>query len=151
MTKYQQCSLFALRIILGWLYFYAGITKVLNPDWSAAGYLKGAKDFSFAFQWMLDPAILSVVNFLNEWGLLLLGVSLLIGGLVRYSAPAGIGLMALYYLVILDFPYPNSYAFIVDEHVIYMAALAILIAFDVGRIWGFDGWWLKRKEMTKRG
>jgi thiosulfate dehydrogenase [quinone] large subunit len=150
MTKYQQYALFTLRIVLGWLYFYAGITKVLDPSWSAAGYLKGAKDFAVLYQWMLDPAMLSVVNFLNEWGLLLLGVSLLIGSFVRYSALAGIGLMALYYLVILDFPYPNTHALIVDEHIVYIVALALLIAFDAGKVWGFDGWWSKRKEMTKK-
>lgn len=149
MTKYQNVSVFILRTALGWMYFYAGITKILNPAWSSAGFLKEAKDFSFMYQWMLDPAILPAVNFLNEWGLLLLGISLITGGLVRYSAAAGIALMALYYIAILDFPYPNSHAFIVDEHIIYIAVLALLIVFEAGKIWGVDGWHPKRGEMTK--
>lgn len=148
MNQYKNISLFLLRVSLGWMFFYAGISKVLNPEWSAAGYLKGAKDFAFLFQWMLDPSVLPFINFLNAWGLTLLGISLLIGGLVRYSSYAGAALMLLYYLAILDFPYPNAHAFMVDEHIVYICALFILVAFDAGRFWGFDGWWAVRK-MTK--
>lgn len=149
MNRYQKSALFFLRLSLGTMYFYAGITKVLNPDWSAAGYLKGAKTFLWLFQWMLDPAVLPFVNFLNEWGLTLLGISLLLGCLVRYSSYAGIALMSLYYLAILDFPYPNTHAFLVDEHIIYITALLVMAAFDAGRTWGLDGWMAKRRKMTK--
>ncbi|MCK9361607.1 DoxX family protein [Patescibacteria group bacterium] len=150
MTNYQRISLFALRLSLGWLFFYAGITKIFNPAWSAAGYLKGAKTFAMLFGWMLDPSVLPFINFMNAWGLALLGVSLLAGGLVRYSAYAGVLLMTLYYLAAMDFPYPNAHAFLVDEHVIYSVALLTLVAFDAGRIWGFDGWWASRRKMTKK-
>jgi len=149
MTRYQQIALFLLRVSLGWLYFYAGISKVMNPEWSAAGFLKGAKTFAPFYQAMLHPSVLPFVDFLNEWGLTLLGVSLLIGCLVRVSTYAGAALMALYYLPILDFPYPNSHAFLVDEHIIYIAALVVLVAFDAGRIWGVDGWLANRHKMTK--
>ena len=39
MSRFQKMSLVLLRLGLGWLMFYAGITKVLDPSWSAAGYL----------------------------------------------------------------------------------------------------------------
>lgn len=42
-VKLEPISLLLLRATLGWLFFYAGLTKVLNPAWSAAGYLNGAK------------------------------------------------------------------------------------------------------------
>jgi len=74
----------------------------------------------------------------------------LIGGFVRYSSYGGMLLMALYYFPRLQFPYPNDNAMLVDEHVIYIAVLAVLIAWDAGRVWGFDGWLEKRKEMTKK-
>src|SRR3990167_4727620 len=119
MTKAQKIFLFLLRISLGWLFFYAGITKVLNPAWSAAGYLKGAKTFVGFYQWLLDPAILPWLNLVNEWGLTLLGVSLIFGVFVRLSSVLGAVLMLLYYFEILDFPYPNAHSFIVDEHIIY--------------------------------
>ena len=149
MNRFQQSTLLALRVSLGILFFYAGITKVLNPDWSAAGYMKSAKTFSWLFQWMLDPMILPFVHLLNEWGLTLLGVSLLIGALVRYSSYAGAALMFLYYLAAIDFPFPNSHAFLVDEHIVYIVALLALIAFDAGRLWGMDGWWASRQKVTK--
>lgn len=53
---------------MGWLMFYAGITKVLDPEWTAAGYLRGAKLFVGFYQWFLQSGVLPMVNFLNEWG-----------------------------------------------------------------------------------
>jgi len=45
MTQFQKISLLLLRLSLGWLFFYAGITKILDPSWTSAGYIKGAKLF----------------------------------------------------------------------------------------------------------
>ena len=45
MTSFQKFFLFLLRVTVGWMFFYAGITKVLNPQWSAEGYIKGANAF----------------------------------------------------------------------------------------------------------
>src|SRR3989338_7218159 len=113
MTQTQKISLFLLRIGIGWLMFYAGITKVLNPAWSAQGYLKGAKTFPGFYQWLLQPDILPIINFINEWGLTLLGVSLILGIGVRLSSIFGAVLMLLYYFPILDFPYPNPHSYVV--------------------------------------
>ena len=49
MTNSQKFFLFLLRVSAGWMFFYAGITKVLNPQWSAEGYLKGAESFYLVF------------------------------------------------------------------------------------------------------
>ena len=140
MTKQQKISLFLLRVSLGWLYFYAGITKVINPEWSAAGYLKGAKTFAGFYQWLTSPGILPLVNFVNEWGLALLGVSLIFGVFVRLSSVLGAVLMLLYYFVILDFPHPNAFSYIVDEHVIYALVLIFFAATRAGRVWGLENW-----------
>lgn len=140
----QKVFLGVLRIVLGWMFFYAGITKVINPAWSAAGYLGNAKTLAGFYSWLASPAILPVTNFVNEWGLTLLGVSLVLGVLVRVSAPLGALMMFLYYLPILDFPYPNNHSFIVDEHIIYAAALLYLASVNAGTVWGLDGWWKNR-------
>lgn len=134
----RRLSLFLLRISLGWLFFYAGVTKLLNPDWTATGYLKGAKTFVGFYEWLLTPNILSVVDFLNEWGLTLIGLSLLLGVMVRLSSVLGAILMLLYYFVVLDFPYPNEHSFLIDEHIIYAVALVVLAYFRAGRIWGLE-------------
>ena len=140
MTNFQKVSLFLLRVSLGWLYFYAGITKVINPEWSAAGYLKGAKTFAGFYQWLTSPGILPLVNFVNEWGLLLLGVSLILGIAVRLSAILGVALMLLYYIPILDFPYPNPNSFLVDQHIIFILVLILFVNLRAGRIWGLENW-----------
>src|SRR3989344_8616964 len=122
MISSRRLSLFLLRISLGWLFFYAGITKVVNPEWSAAGYLQGAKTFTGLYQWLAQPGIIPVINFINEWGLLLLGVALILGIFVRLGAVLGVLLMLLYYFPVLDFPYIGKTAYLVDEHIVYALA-----------------------------
>ena len=128
-----------LRISLGWLFFYSGITKVFDPSWSVQSYIEGAKSFTFFYQWLAGSDILPLVDILNKWGQTFLGLSLIFGLFVRLASYLGIVLMLLYYLVILDFPYPNKNSFLVDQHVIYSIALLILSAFQAGRYFGFDG------------
>lgn len=140
MTKYQNVFIFLLRIALGWLFFWAGITKVINPAWSAEGYLKGAKTFTGFYGWLTQSSMLPVVNFINEWGLVLLGISLILGIGVRLSSLLGTLLMILYYIPILQFPYPNPHSFLVDEHIIYALLLLYLAAIQAGRAWGLEVW-----------
>ena len=138
MTSPQKFFLFLRRVTVGWMFFYAGITKVLNPQWSAEGYLKGAKAFTWFFQIILDPNILPIINFINKWGLTLLGISLILGLFVRFSSLLGVLLMALYYIA-LGFPYPNPHSYIVDEHIIYISILFFFAAIKAGRVFGLDG------------
>ena len=137
MTQFQKISLFLLRVSMGWLMFYAGITKVLNPQWSAAGYLTAAKTFPTLFQWFASPEILPVINLINEWGLTFLGVSLILGIFVRFSSLLGAALMLLYYFPVLEFPYV-AHSWLVDEHIIYALALLFFAAVRAGRVWGLD-------------
>ena len=139
MSKYQKISLFVLRLSVGWMFFYAGITKVVNPEWSAAGYLSGAKMFLGFYGWLLSPNILPTVNLVNEWGLTLLGISLILGIGVRLSSVLGALLMSLYY-VPLGFPHPNPHSYIVDEHIIYLAILLYFATIRAGRVWGLENW-----------
>lgn len=140
MTQSSKFFLFLLRILPGWLFLYAGMTKILDPNWSAGGYLAGAKTFTGFYQWLASPAILPVVDFINEWGLTLLGISLILGVFVRFSSVLGAILMILYYLPILNFPYPNPHSFIVDEHIIYATVLLFLASIRAGRFWGLENW-----------
>lgn len=132
MNKAYELFIPVIRILLGWVFFYAGITKVFNPNWSAAFYLKDAKTFSGLYEFLLQPQILPFINFLNEWGLTILGLSLILGVFVRYSAPLGALMMFLYYLPILDFPKVGDHSYLVDEHIIYATVLLFLAAVDAG-------------------
>lgn len=138
--KEQRIFAFLLRVALGILFFYAGITKLMNPNWSAAGYLKGAKTFPEFYQFLTSPDVIPVINFINEWSLTLLGVSLLLGIFVRLSSWFGALLMLLYYLPILKFPFIGTHSFLVDEHIIYIFSLLLLGSLRSGRFWGLEKW-----------
>ncbi len=140
MNSIQKITLFFLRISLGWMFFYAGVSHLLDPKWSAAGYLQGAKTLAGFYHWLLQPGILPIVNFINAWGLTLLGVALILGIFVRLASILGAVLMLMYYLPILQFPYPNPHSYIVDEHIIYITALLFLAAVRAGRVWGLENW-----------
>lgn len=118
------------------MFFYAGITKVLDPSWTAKGYISGAKLLPEFYSYLLKPDILPLVDLANKWGLTLIGVALIIGFFSRVSAILGAVLMLLYYLPILDFPHPNAHAYIVDEHVVYIFALLVLASLNSGKVWG---------------
>lgn len=145
MSKAQSLSLFLLRVAMGCLYFYAGITKVLDSSWSAAGYIKNAHSLQGFYQIMLNPQALMIVNFMVKWGLLFLGISLLLGLFVRLSGYLGMLLMLLLYLPILNFPHVGAMAYVVDEHIVYILALWVLVQFQAGHIWGLDRWVVLRK------
>lgn len=138
MSREQKVLLLILRLALGWLFFYAGVTKIVNPEWTAKGYLEHASSFSFLYSWLATPAMLSFVNFINEWGLTLLGVSLILGVLVRVSTILGAALMLLYYLPILKFPYVGDHSYLVDEHIIYVLVLLYLYSVNAGKYFGLD-------------
>ena len=128
---------------------YAGITKLVNPAWSAEGYLKGAKTFPALFSWFASPAVLPYVNSLNEWGLTLIGAALILGFGVRFASVLGSIMMVLYYFPVLDGWYPNTHSMVVDEHIIYAAALLLLASVRAGRVWGVDGWGVVSRWSTR--
>lgn len=138
MSSLTNGVLFLLRAALGWLMFYAGITKILDPNWSAAGFLANAKTFPEFYAWLAKPEVLPHVNLLNEWGLTLLGVSLMLGIFVRGAAFLGALVMMLYYFPTLQFPYAGEHSYIVDEHIIYAVLLLFFAAVDAGKAWGLD-------------
>lgn len=147
MTTFQKVSIFCARIAIGWLFFYAGITKLLDPDWSAVGYISQAKTFPGFFDFLAGPSMIGITNALNEWGLTLVGIFLMAGVAVRISSILGASMMLLYYLPGLEFPYPNAHAYIIDEHIIYISLFMILAAYKAGDAWGLGnriGQWFKK-------
>ena len=137
MTNLVRVSIFVLRLAIGWVFFYAGWTKVITyftdaKDWTAAGFL-GRLDGPFAsiFSSMTGNVL---VDKLNAWGLLLVGTAVILGVLVRWSAFWGIVIMILYWAA----GFPPDNAFIIDDHIIYSLVFIILAAIGAGRIWGLD-------------
>lgn len=143
MTTYQKYALVLLRVALGVLLLYAGLTKLLNPAWSAAGYLGSAETFAGFYAWLASPGMLPLVNFLNMWGLTLIGIALILGIFVRLASALGALMMFLYYLPILQFPHVGEHSYLVDEHIVYALALLLLGALRAGRVAGLEQWCAK--------
>ena len=110
MKKYINYLLTALRILVGWHFLYEGISKLMNPGWSAKMYLLGSKwILSDFFHWLASSAdVMKIVDFLNIWGLILIGLSLFIGLFSRWSSLFG-GLLLLFYIV--SYPSLPGYTF----------------------------------------
>ena len=137
MSKSKEISVFLLRVALGWLFFYSGLTKILDPEWTSAGLLGNAQTFSGIYEWFGNASNIGWVDFLNAWGQLAIGTGLMIGAVTSLAAFFGIILMVLYYFPTSNFPYVE-HGFLVDQHMIYAFTLALLIAFRAGKVWGAD-------------
>jgi thiosulfate dehydrogenase [quinone] large subunit len=154
-SKTQRNLLVALRMLIGWHFLYEGIVKLWNPNWSAGGYLvDSAGIFKGLFLWMAgNPAILKIVDVLNVWGLILIGLGLILGLFTRWALIGGIILLAFYYLshpalinVKYALPSEGSYLF-VNKNLIEMVALAVLLVFPTGHLVGLDQFFMKKTSI----
>jgi len=145
-TKRQLSMLVLLRLLIGWHFIYEGIVKLLNPNWSSLGYLMDSQGFLAGFFHSLasNPNVLQVVDFLNMYGLIAIGLGLILGCFTRIATIAGIVLLALYYLSHIPFigasyalPSDGSYLW-VDKTLIELVALAVLYVLPTGRHIGLD-------------
>ena len=132
-------SLVLLRIAVGWLFLYSGAVKLLNSEWSAAGYLVSAKTFQSFYKILAGPEYLDWINFLNMWGQTIMGVMLILGIGVFIASLGGFIMMILYYFPVLEFPYIGAHSYIVDEHIIYALVFLVFIFYSAGQYWGIDG------------
>jgi len=89
-----------VRIAIGWHFLYEGFAKIMAGNWSSAPYLSGSKwIFAPVFNAMADSsAITSVVDFINIWGMILVGLGLIVGLLTRWASIGG-AVMLLFYFV----------------------------------------------------
>lgn len=153
-TKFQLTTLVILRMIIGWHFLYEGLVKLFNPYWSSAGFLLEAKGMfkGLATSLVASPTSLKVVDFLNEWGLILIGAGLIVGCFTRMASISGIVLLLLYYIFhppLIGYTYTTpvegSYL-IVNKVLIELFALLVLTVFPTGKILGLD----RLIAMTKR-
>ena len=142
----QITWLVILRVAIGWHFLYEGLVKVFNPSWSPFGYLMDSKGvFAPVFYAMAsNPQVLKVVDYMNEWGLVLIGLGLVLGIFTRLAVLSGMVLLAFYYLshpplagLSYALPSEGSY-FLVDKVMIEFFALVVLWVFPTGRIIGLD-------------
>ncbi|MCB9206345.1 MAG: DoxX family membrane protein [Ignavibacteriales bacterium] len=133
----QTTVLIILRLILGYHFLFEGIDKLFSVNWSSAGFLLQTNWLLSDFFHTLanDPTLLSLVDALNIWGQILIGLGLIIGLFSTIAAWSGAFLLFIYYFAIP--PFIESFLFI-DKNLIELFAFIIIAIFPTSHILGVD-------------
>jgi thiosulfate dehydrogenase [quinone] large subunit len=153
-SRAQQTALIVLRTLIGWHFLYEGFTKLLSPAWSrdgaplasfsSAGYLRGASGpFSDLFRGLANSSLLPFVDSLVAWGLVLVGLGLMLGLFTQLACAGAMALLAMFYLSSLPTrgvhqPGAEGAYLLVNKNLIEAAAVAVVYFFRTGRIAGLD-------------
>ena len=149
----QTFGLVLLRVLIGWHFLYEGVIKAYNPSWTSRGYLVSASIFKPFFAWLASDSLITVIDYLNIYGLIAIGISLLVGIKVKWGCVGGILLLLFYYLA--HPPFPNlpqgpsegSY-WIVNKNLIEIAALFVIYLFPLTSAFGLEILFTKRKRIV---
>ena len=150
----QLIILVIARVLMGWYCLYEGITKLINPNWSSLAYLIDSKGiFSGIFHSLAsNSTILLIVDFLNIWGLIIIGLGLILGLFTRIATIAAIVLLGFYYLshpAIIGAQYilPSEGSYLwVNKTLIEIFLLSILLVFPTGKHIGIDRFIYNKKR-----
>ncbi|HUU29295.1 MAG TPA: DoxX family protein [archaeon] len=145
LSAVQSSVLVLLRLAIGWHFLYEGLVKLYDPNWSSAGYLAESKwIFSGFFHWIvMNPAVLNIVDLLNIWGLIFIGLGLFFGAFTRVASISGIILLLLYYVanppfIGMSHGMTEGNYLIVDKNLVELLALGVLALFPTGYFFGLD-------------
>jgi uncharacterized membrane protein YphA (DoxX/SURF4 family) len=155
-SKPIAASLFLVRLAVGWHLLYEGLAKRLMPDWTAYPYLMLSRGpFSQAFHLLASsPGLVRAVDVLNIWGLILVGLALMLGCSSRLASALGIALLGLYYLaqppwIQTDYRIPlEGHYLLVNKNVVELLALIVLLIVPPTSLWGIDR--LIRRRRSQR-
>ncbi|MGC9470324.1 MAG: DoxX family membrane protein [Bacteroidales bacterium] len=154
----QLTWMVVLRLLIGWHFLYEGIAKLANPNWTSAFYLLDSQGWfsPFFHSLTVNSDVLATVDFLNVWGLIFIGLGLILGLFTRVATMAGVVLLAFYYLSHPPFvglkyasPMEGNYL-VVDKTLVELAALVVLYVFPTGKEIGLDRWVLGKKKNKKQ-
>jgi thiosulfate dehydrogenase [quinone] large subunit len=146
LTRAQVWAIVLLRVLIGWHFLYEGIAKLSLPSWSAAGFLTQARGpFASFFHGLAgNPGALANVNLMTMWGLVAIGLGLIVGCLTRTAAVSGILLILLIYFCNPPFvgyfysiPTEGSYI-VVNKNLVEAAGLLVIALTNTGQVAGLD-------------
>lgn len=156
-AKSVRYSLATLRMGLGWIFFWAFLDKMFGLGFATkaenAWIAGGSPTYGFLTFGTSGPfaafyqgiAGHVAVDALFMMGLLGIGVALLTGIGVRIAAGSGILMMLLMWSAAL--PLANNP--LVDEHIVYAVALALLAFAHASRYVGLGAWWESQAIVRK--
>lgn len=156
-SKSKLTALVLLRLSIGWHFLFEGLVKVMNPSWSSKIYLLDSGGFMKSiFEWMANnTTVLPVIDFLNAWGLTVIGFSLIAGLFSRHASFAGMLLLASYYLSHPAFPgieymyqTDGSY-FIINKTLVELFALYVIFSFPTDHFVGLERFLKHAKHAPK--
>jgi hypothetical protein len=140
--------------VIGWHFLFEGISKAFTPAWSSADFLL-LSNWIFAgfFHWIAGtPSILAAADFVVTWGLIAMGLTLMLGIFDRTSSIAGMVLISLFWLANppltkLDFgvPHEGNYL-IIDKNIVEFFALLVLSLFPTGKYLGLAVFFKKNRS-----
>lgn len=154
-SKIQLLWLVVLRVVIGWYFLYEGIAKALTPDWTSYGYIMDSQGlFASLFKSMGQNAtLMPLVDFLNIWGLILVGLSLILGVFEKLGYLGGVILLSLFYLshpaminATYILPPEGSYLW-VNKNIVMLFAIVVLMVFPTAKHIGIDRILFKNGKM----
>jgi thiosulfate dehydrogenase [quinone] large subunit len=154
LTSLQQVALVVLRTLIGWHFLYEGFFKLWRPawtrdgtllgPWSSAGYLRAANGpLADAFHRMAGSSWLPAIDHIVAIGLVLVGLSLVLGLFTQAGCVGALLLLATFYLAQvpthgLHEPGNEGAYLFVNKNLVEAAAVFVVLAFRTGRIAGLD-------------
>ncbi|MCU4176952.1 DoxX family protein [Carboxylicivirga sp. N1Y90] len=153
LNKTQLFLLLTVRVLLGWYFLYEGCSKLLHPHWTAIGFLKSSEGWfsSFFISISENPNTVDIINFLNIWGLIAIGLGLILGALSQVASIAAICILTLYYLAHPPLINTSQQMLMentlwVDKNLIFIAILLLLYSLPTSHIIGIDRFLFKNKR-----
>ncbi len=166
LTGFQQFCLITLRTVIGWHFAYEGFYKLMLPGWSrtgqlvaawsAGGYLKGATGpMAPMFHRMAESAgTMHAVDIIVPFGLLIVGLSLMLGLLTQLGCVGAMAFLAMFYLSqppLSGMPQIGAEGayLLVNKNLIELVAVMAVMAFRTGAIAGLDQLWMPRGHIGR--
>src|SRR5262245_56880221 len=107
-SKADRGFVIVFRLLMAWMFLYAASHQVFNPKFSAAGFLKETNTFHDVYAVLATPTLDPILTLLVSYGHLLIGLSLLVGLMVRVSAAFGVVHLLLYWTAHMDWPFGGT-------------------------------------------
>ncbi|MFC6954399.1 DoxX family protein [Halorubellus litoreus] len=129
----------ALRLMFGYAFLSAGLSKVLEGAWTAQGYLAfgaaaNGNPLAGMYAWMADTTwFLAFIDIAVPFGQIAIGLGLIVGLLVRLAAFFGAFMMTMFYFG----NWAVEHGF-VNSDMAYVLVFLAIAAFGAGRIIGLD-------------
>lgn len=149
----QIAMLTLMRISIGWHFLYEGMYKYFSGDWTSKGYLLNSTGplSSLFKECTKSAATLMIIDNLNIWGLILIGICLFVGLFEKPAKFFGIILLSLYYLSYPPFAslsqtfYGEGNYWIVDRNLMEILSLLVLMVFPSSPYVGVDRFLMNNK------